>query len=814
MLSNPEKIQPLKVKHDGKITIAEGRNRKETNWRNREISWGQLLARIGVTRRTGETLDEYRKMPKSQQDEIKDVGGFVGGTLKGGRRKADSVAWRQIISLDADHAPRNFWSGVAMLTDYAMAVYSTHKHTPEAPRLRLLIPLSRPVTPEEYQAVSRRIAADLGIDHFDDTTFEPSRLMYWPSTSLDGEFFFQTIDEGWINPDDVLSRYADWRDPAQWPESSRANQERKKLADKQWDPTEKSGIVGAFCRTYSIEDAITKFLPDIYIPCDVEGRFTYVDGSTSGGLVLYEDHFAFSHHGTDPISGRLCNAFDLVRIHKFGELDDEAKPGTPPAKMPSFREMNRLATGDEPVRITLGEERLASALSDFGELDDEETPTDSKWIAKLKLNKVTGEFEASIDNVRMILEKDPRLAGKIGFDEFYIRPVAKGKLPWRESGEPTPWSDTDDSGLRHYIESVFNIASPTKIEDALRIVMDKHRYHPVREYLDSLVWDGEKRLETLFIDYLGAEDSEYIRTVTRKTFAAAAGRALCPGIKFDYMPILIGSQGVGKSYILKRMGKNWHSDSCYTVTGKEAYEQLIGAWIIEMAELTATKKAEIEASKQFISKQEDQFRMAYAKRPIVLKRQCVFIGTTNDRECLKDRTGNRRYWPVMVRTTKPSKDLWVELTDSEIDQIWAESAYLWKQGEPLYLSKELEKEAMKHQEIHTEENAKTGVVREFLDKYLPTDWDTRDIQSRKSWLLNEFGDNPGSVQRQKVCAAEIWVECFGGDFKHFGPIQSREIGDILRGLDGWEPYPSGRGRSRFKNYGSQKTYSRKTDLLE
>ena len=438
MLSNPEKIQPLKVKHDGKITIAEGRNRKETNWRNREISWGQLLARIGVTRRTGETLDEYRKMPKSQQDEIKDVGGFVGGTLKGGRRKADSVAWRQIISLDADHAPRNFWSGVEMLTGYAMAVYSTHKHTPEAPRLRLLIPLSRPVTAEEYQAVSRRIAADLGIDHFDDTTFEPSRLMYWPSTSLDGEFFFQTIDEGWINPDDVLSRYADWRDPAQWPESSRANQERKKLADKQGDPTEKSGIVGAFCRTYSIEDAITKFLPDIYIPCDVEGRFTYVDGSTSGGLVLYEDHFAFSHHGTDPISGRLCNAFDLVRIHKFGELDDEAKPGTPPAKMPSFREMNRLATGDEPVRITLGEERLASALSDFGELDDEETPTDSKWIAKLKLNKVTGEFEASIDNVRMILEKDPRLAGKIGFDEFYIRPVAKGKLPWRESGEPTP----------------------------------------------------------------------------------------------------------------------------------------------------------------------------------------------------------------------------------------------------------------------------------------------------------------------------------------------------------------------------------------
>ena len=817
---SPDKIRPLKLSYDGKLTIAEGRSRKETTWKHRELLWGQLLNKVSVTRRTGETLGEYRKMPKGQQDEIKDVGGFVGGTLQGGRRKAEAVKWRQLISLDADHAPKNFWSGVELLADYAMAVYSTHKHVPEAPRLRLMIPLSRPVTADEYQAVSRRIAADLGIDNFDDTTFEPSRLMYWPSTSSDGEFFFQAIDEPWLNPDTVLARYADWTDPAQWPESSRAHQERKKLADKQGDPTEKAGIVGAFCRTYDIEAAIEKFLPDIYSPCDIPGRYTYSEGTTSGGLVLYEDNFAFSHHGTDPTSGKLCNAFDLVRIHKFNDLDDEAKPGTPAAKMPSFRAMAELATDDETVRTTLGKERLAAAVEEFGDLEeDPEQPaapeTDPKWMTKLKINHL-GEFDNTIDNVRLILENDPRIAGKIGFDDFYLRPVAKGRLPWRSKSEGSaPWSDTDDSGLRHYVETIYQIVAPTKIEDALKIVLDKRRFHPIREYLSKLTWDGVERLETLFIDYLGAEDCPYIRTVTRKTFVAAAGRAIKPGIKFDYMPILIGPQGVGKSFILNRMGRGWYSDSFYTVTGKEAYEQLLGAWIIEMAEMTATKKAEVEAIKHFISKQEDTFRMAYAKRPVTLKRQCVFVGTTNDRECLRDRTGNRRFWPVSVRVSTPRLNLWKELTDDVIDQIWAEATELWNQGEPLYLSGDLAKEAADRQEIHTEENAKAGVVREFLDREIPSDWDTRDTQSRKAWLLSEFDDESGEALqlRSKICAAEIWVECFGGDFKQFGPIQSREIGDILRGLPEWEPYVENRGRIRFKNYGLQKTFVRKIDLL-
>jgi P4 family phage/plasmid primase-like protien len=355
-----------KIKFDGSITIATGKSRKETNWKNKELLWSELLKRLSRTTRTGETYSEYKSLPKSQQDEIKDVGGFVGGTLKGGRRKAESVVWRQLLTLDADFVKGDLWASVEMLFDYACAVYSTHKHHPDSPRLRLVIPLSRPITPDEYQAVSRRVAADIGIDFFDDTTFEPARLMYWGSTSQDAEFVFEYQDEKWLDPDSVLAKYSDWTDPASWPESSRVQQSRKRMADKQGDPLQKPGVIGAFCRAYTISEAIEKFLPDVYEPA-ADGRFTYLDGSTTGGLITYDhDTFAFSHHGTDPIGGQLVNAFDMVRIHKFEELDEGAGPGAAITKLPSYKAMTEFAESDETVAEIRKEERLAAIEEDFG----------------------------------------------------------------------------------------------------------------------------------------------------------------------------------------------------------------------------------------------------------------------------------------------------------------------------------------------------------------------------------------------------------------------------------------------------------------
>ena len=211
-----------KLEHDGPLTIATGRSRKELNWKNKDTKWSELIKQLETTTRTRETVEEYKAMPKSERDEIKDVGGFVGGTLKGGRRKADNVAWRQIITLDADFVEGDIWEGVTSKFAYACLMYSTHSHTSEKPRVRLVIPLKRAITPDEYGAIARKIAGDIGIDLFDDTTYEPHRLMYWPSTSADGEFIFKLLDKPWTDPDEVLARYEDWTDPALSPANANA----------------------------------------------------------------------------------------------------------------------------------------------------------------------------------------------------------------------------------------------------------------------------------------------------------------------------------------------------------------------------------------------------------------------------------------------------------------------------------------------------------------------------------------------------------------------------------------------------------------
>lgn len=791
------------IKHDGAVTIAVGKSRKETAWKNKEQLWSELVNRLSHTNRTGELFAEYRKLPKPQQDQIKDVGGFVGGTLKGGRRKTEAVSWRQLITLDVDFVQGDLWGAVEIFFDFACALYSTHSHHPEKPRLRLVIPLSRPVTPDEYQAVSRRIAADFGMDMFDDTTYQPHRLMYWPSTSSDGEFVFKVQDAPWIDPDAILASYPDWSDPSFWPESSRAQTERKKSADRQGDPLAKPGIVGAFCRTYSITQALEHFLGDVYEPCG-DGRYTFLGGSTSGGLILYDgDTFAFSHHGTDPISGKLVNAFDLVRLHKFGLRDDEAIDGTPTVRLPSYLAMQELAVADDVVRQTLGEERLARAAEEFGDLPEDEV--DHKWLRKLKVHSKTGAILPTAPNMIIILRNDPRLKDKIALNEFSYRPVVRGDLPWRKMATSENWRDSDDSCLRNYLEKVYQITGPGKVNDALLEVMARNRFHPIREYLLALIWDDLPRIDRMLIDYLGADDTPYVWMVTRKMLVAAVARVFVPGIKFDHVLVMVGPQGIGKSYIIKLLGQQWHSDSIVTVSGKEAYEQLQGAWLIEMAELSATRKAEAEAVKHFISKQEDSYRVAYGRQISIFPRQCVFIGTTNDVTFLKDKTGNRRFWPVGVGGDK-IKSLFTDMTPDEINQIWAEAVSAWQEGESLYLEPEMEAEALRMQDRHTEESEKAGLIIEYLDRRLPEDWDQKDIGERRDFIHGgDFGGaSEGLIERKRVCALEVWVELFNGDPKQLSFAQAREINDILRRTPGWKMYG---GKLRFGHiYGNQRAF--------
>lgn len=335
------------------LTVSVGESRHSTNWIPKRISWERLVERMRTPVRTEETLAEYAAMSRDQRAQIKDVGGFVGGRVEGGSRKAGSIKERQIVCLDADFGSPDLWDAWELMVGRAALMHSTHSHTPEQPRLRILVPLSRPVSAGEYEPIARRLAALLDIEAFDDTTFEPSRLMYWPSCSLDAEYVFKALGGPWVDPDQILATYTDWHDMREWPVSSRRQKIIRKMGEKQGDPLQKPGVIGAFNRAYTITDAIQTFLPGVYLPCG-NSRWTYAAGSTVGGAVTYDDDtFLYSHHDTDPVSGRLCSAFDLVRLHLYGERDGGADDSL--ADLPSQAAMKQLCAEDEHVRRELAE---------------------------------------------------------------------------------------------------------------------------------------------------------------------------------------------------------------------------------------------------------------------------------------------------------------------------------------------------------------------------------------------------------------------------------------------------------------------------
>ncbi|MFD2692466.1 virulence-associated E family protein [Sporolactobacillus shoreicorticis] len=622
--------------------------------------------------------------------------------------------------------------------------------------------------------------------------------MYWPSVPADVPYVFKFQDAAWLDPDSVLARYPNWKDPSYWPESSRQKQHRQKMAEKQGDPLAKPGMVGAFCRAFTVTEALETFLPDVYEPAGAH-RYTYKNGSTTGGMIVYDDdRFCYSHHGTDPIGGQLVNAFDLVRIHKFRDQDEDADLSAPVIKLPSYSAMIDFARQDDKVKETNIKERLAEANEDFKD--------DINWVKKLDQNK-DGSFDKSVKNIKIILRNDENLAGKFGQNDFSHRCEVLYNLPWRKKSRRTLWNDDDDACLRNYLSDIYGISHKQNVADAMAEVKQDNAFHPIRDYLNGLQWDGKKRLDTLLIDYLSADDTPYVRAVTRKMLIAAVGRVMQPGIKFDQILVLVGPQGAKKSYFIRRLGHGWTSDSLDSIKGKDAYEQLQGAWLIELAELKATRRAETEAVKHFTAKQVDRFRVSYGHHVDEFPRQCVFFGTTNISMFLIDKTGNRRWWPVTVRKQKHKKDIWNDLKGEELDQIWAEAKAAWDARESLLLSPELEKAAQEMQEAHLEEDDKFGLVEEYLKLKLPKDWDSREIGERRAWLAeNPAIREKGTLVHDRTCAMEIWAECFGNRPEDLNPMRSREITDIMQNISGWKPYDKNRGRLKFTLYGKQKAF--------
>lgn len=802
------------------LHIATATTRRSTSWQTKEITWQQLIERCQTPLRTPESVAQYFAMPKEKQGEAKDHGGFVGGTLKGKRRTKENVASRDLITLDLDHAEPGFWQKFTRTyIGTAAFCYSTHSHTPTAPRLRLIIPLEHSIEPAAYEPIARSIADDLGIEQFDDTTYDASRLMYFPSCPADGEYFFEVQQGRPINPEAILSGYDDWHDAEQWPTSSREAKRTISSVRKQEDPTTKEGIIGDFCRLYSVPDAIEKFLSEIYAPGTQKNRYTYIPGTTTNGLVIYEEgKFAHAFQSTDPLCGpHSYNAFDLVRLHLFGKYDKEKDLDYVVTDRPSWKKMVSFVYQDKDFQAAQRERQLDSARSDFSDVKTEEEIDTDAWKESLNLTK-EGKIKTTPKNFLLLLANLPEFRGKLLFDKFENRIKVDGRLPWDKYDRVEASLRSDDYDLINswFAERYeFNV-SRTNLLSYVMTVAKKRERHPVRDYLECLRWDGIPRLDTLFVDFLAVPDTPINRAMTRKHLVAAVKRIYHPGCQYDNVVIFTGDQGAGKSTMVRKLGGIWAKPLGSKFTGRESAEQLQGGWLFESGEMRGWRGVEIEAIKDFFTRTVDWYRPAYGMTTNSYPRQCIFFATTNDTVFLNDATGNRRFWPLEVKKNKAKLSLWEDFTPDYRDQVWAEAVMRYREGEETFLNLDEEKDLIKLQisfsDTYIDDLA--DKIREYLEIRLPEDWYNHTFDYRVTYFrFHEYDtDLTASLRRDKVCYREIRTECFSDGRYQNRTISLSDINLAFAQIQGWEKID---GNTSFgRAYGRQRYFQRIVDPLD
>jgi predicted P-loop ATPase len=775
----------VKLKYDKEISIATAPGRQSKKWRNKLISISQFLNTLTQPIRTDETIDEYFKMGKGQQDEIKDVGAFVGAALKGGRRRKVDVANRTVITLDLDYATPQTLDQIKKKIKSCYTVYSTHKHTPAHPRFRLLVWPDRVMLPDEYQAVARKIAEAVGIEWFDDTSYDINRLFYYPSAAIDAEYVYYHNDTPFLDVDKVLKSYGKknaWKDVSLWPRSSRETKTFDRLLKKQADPLTKKGVVGAFCRVVDIHTALQKYLSDTYRQ-ESRDRYTFIDGTSTNGLIIYNSRYCYSNHASDPACGQLCNAFDIIRIHKFGYKDaGKIKSDTPVTRVPSYVEMMEWCRGIDAVKIELIKSKIDLSPSDFDVFNtDADDNKNADWQIKLQIT-AAGDIKPSFLNAVLIMENDPQLNKLSRWNKFSMR--------MENRADNTDWTKENSLNVRAYIGSVYGPDFPErKIEDAIEKNAFRNKYHPVRDYLKGLEWDGVERIAKLFVTYFGCEDNAYTREISTCWFTAAVARIFNPGYKFDTAIVISGAQGIGKTTFIKTLGLGKWYGELSSFDQKIAIEEISGKWIVEISEMGATNRQELEQQKTFLSAKSTRVRLAYERLAVDYKRQCVFIGSTNLETYLKDSSGNRRWWPLKAQTTKVD----IKTLEKEVNQIWAEAFSLWAQGQTTVLSEDALQTASYEQEDKMETDPWKGIIGSWLEEKAYVDRYDSDEQF----------DSGELETRTKVCVIEVWKDCLKMN-GYPRRIDCLRIGRNLTIQKDWEKY--GNTMQFGKRFGTQKAW--------
>lgn len=474
-------------------------------------------------------------------------------------------------------------------------------------------------------------------------------------------------------------------------------------------------------------------------------------------------------------------------------------------------------------------QEITTLLEDTAELVNQQ----QSWITKLRVSQTTNEYKKTTTNGEIILNNDEDLKDLVQYDSFEKITKLKRLPYWRSHDDKNYyWSDMDTVHVKAHIDRCYNIQFST---DILNEVIDKEAYdnkfHPIKSMIESKDWDGNKRIETLFIDYLGAPDNHYNREVAKKWLMGAVARIYNPGIKFDNMVVLYGKQGEGKSTLASKLGGDWYNQSIKSFAGDEALKKVQGSWICEIEELSAFQKSTIEEIKSFVSAVIDVYRASYGRRVERHPRQCVFIGTTNNYEFLKDKTGNRRFWPVTINRSKATKSPFDDLTQEVVQQMFAEAKEYFDANpidEALLLDKEADKMAIKMQNEHAEKDALVGEIEEFIERPIPNDYWSENVRKKRALLKYDYNHNiirdlfdegnligvdskkPGElVWRDKVCSMEIWRVMMERDDQP-QPHHLRKIDDALSNIS----YCSDtKKRLRFGD-GIGRQYGYETDMKE
>lgn len=806
--------------------------------------------------RTKETMLEYQNGDKDFKLKCKDKGGFIAGSSLNNKRDAISIQSRNMITLDMDYCPPNILDILKDKQDnskelnFPFFVYSTHSHTPENPRLRLIVPLKDAISVEKYEPIGRAIANIIGIEYFDATTFQINRIMYFPSVSIDGDYVCQSYGlEDWniLDAEDMLDRYMDYLNIAEFQKPhfiGGLSIEKIKKGQISSSKKTKFRIVNAFNIEYTITQAIDTFLQDEYVKGKHNDRYTYTDGESKDGLVILNDEYAYSHHATDPAQGRLLNAFDIVRIHKFGKQDVETTDQLQYEKYDkstSFASMVEFIRNNVPSvmkhmpeiqQLTKNEKEFSTGQV---EVDANSVEADD-WRMTLDMTGTKSERhpKSNARNISIIFQNDEYFKDLFYMDSlkdaicFYRTPA------WNnEKSRGDLVTDDDDSEIRIYLNQVYQIAGKDLIYDSVIHQASKKRIHPIRTFLAQLPeWDGVKRIEDIVCKLYDIQPNEYYKAASKSWWVGIVQRIMHPGSKFDMILVISGQQGIGKSQFGKSIATlNWNGgmsnidvqpnyfgDDELPFDKKDAYEQLGGIMIYELPEFEKYyKKSDASTIKSFVSKTSDKFRKSYGRRVAEYRRQCVFIATTNDNKPLRDRTGNRRFLPFYSRMPKNTSRLYDEKYWNEDirNQCLAEAMYYFEEGfNPMSsFSDEAKRIWDELNDKATIENDSLPIVEMYVNNKFPKNFYDLTFEQMKEYYRESVEKDWRGIPivrevKKEFSIKEIYTVGFDRLFQHTPDFIMRE--QIQAALDTLG-FQKDVGRTRQGIFGQQTVYVRKED---